>query len=102
MNRDSIIAIIKQHEADLHVFGVVSLSVFGSTARDEAGRDSDVDVAVILPPRDDEGGFAYLGRLDRIKAYLASILAVPVDVIAEPTNHSRLKQQFDRDRHLAF
>ena len=38
MNRNTVIAMIKQHEADLHAFGVVSVSVSGSTARDEGCR----------------------------------------------------------------
>jgi predicted nucleotidyltransferase len=32
-------------------FGVRSLTLFGSTARDEAGEDSDVDVVVDLGPQ---------------------------------------------------
>ena len=50
MKREDAIAIIKCHEAELKELGVLSLALFGSTARDEASADSDVDVAVTLKP----------------------------------------------------
>lgn len=102
MKRDTALAIIKRHEADLKQLGVVSLSLFGSTARDQAIDKSDVDVAVRLPLGDDEGGLAWLGRLDRVKDYLSRILAVPVDVVPEPASHPRLGQQIEQDRSVAF
>jgi predicted nucleotidyltransferase len=102
MDRETALTLIRHHEAELKTLGVVSLSLFGSTARGEAGSGSDVDVAVHVPVREDEGGLAYLGRLDRIRAYLSDVLDTPVDVIAEPTTRPRLQQHIDRDRHIAF
>ena len=46
MQRDQAIASIQSHAADYSRFGVASLRLFGSTARDEAKEDSDVDVMV--------------------------------------------------------
>jgi predicted nucleotidyltransferase len=43
MNRDEAISRLQQHEADLKRLGVEHLYMFGSTARGEAGDDSDVD-----------------------------------------------------------
>jgi predicted nucleotidyltransferase len=100
MNRDAALALIKKHEAELKALGVVSLSLFGSTARGEATALSDVDVAVRL--EDIPSGFATFERLDRIRDLLTSILAVPVDVIAEPKQPNRIKSSIDKDRHLAF
>ncbi|HLX42241.1 MAG TPA: hypothetical protein VKR43_02355 [Bryobacteraceae bacterium] len=46
MEREQVIATLKGHEHDLRAVGVVSVSVFGSLARDEnAAHDVDVDVA---------------------------------------------------------
>jgi len=48
MRRDDAIRLLKQAEPELRARGVRALALFGSTARDEAGRDSDVDVLVEL------------------------------------------------------
>ena len=47
MKRDEAISRLQQHEADLKRLGVEHLYMFGSTARDEAGDDSDVDLFLI-------------------------------------------------------
>lgn len=47
MRRAEVIAAISAHREDIaRRFGVRSLSLFGSVARDEAGPDSDVDLVV--------------------------------------------------------
>jgi hypothetical protein len=79
---------------------VISLSLFGSTARNEAARRSDVDVAVRLEHI--EGGFAYFGRLDDIQRRLSEILGSRVDLIAEPAVTPQIQEEIDRDRWLAF
>jgi predicted nucleotidyltransferase len=100
MNRDAALAIIKRHQAELVGLGVLSLSLFGSTARNEASDGSDVDIAVRLS----EGphGFAYFARLERIEALLSELLGRPVDVVPEPAAAERIQSVIERDRHLAF
>jgi uncharacterized protein len=100
MNRDAALAIIKRHQAELRELGVISLSLFGSAARNEAGDDSDVDVAVRLA----EGphGFAYFARLDRIEARLGELLGRRVDVVTEPAPARRIQRAIEQDRRLAF
>ena len=44
MEKDTVIAILKEHRAELTGLGVTSLYLFGSTARGEARPDSDVDL----------------------------------------------------------
>ena len=44
MNREAAITRLRAHEAELRRLGVKHLYLFGSTARDEAGTDSDVDL----------------------------------------------------------
>ena len=100
MNRDNALAIIKRHEPELRDLGVISLSLFGSAARDETDANSDIDVAVRL--ENIRGGFATLGRLDQIRAHLTQILGARVDVIPEPDEPSRIKAAIDRDRCRAF
>jgi len=100
MDRDTAVAIIKRHQEELKALGVVSLSLFGSTARNEAARNSDIEVAVRLEPI--KGGFAYFGRLDDIERRLSEILGSPVDVIAEPAVRPHIQKEIDQDRCLAF
>lgn len=100
MNRAKVIATLKCHAAELRELGIVRLSLFGSTARGEASRDSDVDLAVVLTsgPR----GFAHLDRLDKIKDRLQAILGVSVDVVEEPSDRPRLNEEIEKDRVVAF
>ena len=48
MKRDEAISRLQQHEAELKRLGVEHLYMFGSTARDESGDDSDVDLFLIM------------------------------------------------------
>lgn len=100
MDRETAIAIVRRHETELRRLGIVSLSLFGSTARGEATSDSDVDVAVCLEPI--RGGFATFGRLDRIRDRLSELLGTRVDVVPEPTERDAVKKSIERDRALAF
>src|SRR5262245_29864014 len=100
MNRDAVLSVIREHETELRELGVVSLSLFGSTARNEAGINSDIDIAVRLA--ESRSGFATFGRLDRIRQRLAELLAARVDVIPEPTEPSVIKAAIEKERCLAF
>jgi predicted nucleotidyltransferase len=100
MRRDDALAILKAHAPELRELGVVRLSLFGSTARDEASTNSDIDVAVDL--EDIPGGFATFGRLDLIKHRLGELLDAQVDVIPEPSYPGPLKAAIDRARCLVF
>jgi predicted nucleotidyltransferase len=46
MRRDEALAILTAHQEELKEYGVKSLAIFGSVARDEARPDSDVDLLV--------------------------------------------------------
>ena len=47
MQRDEALKILSDHKYELRdKFGVTSIAIFGSTARDEAGPDSDVDTLI--------------------------------------------------------
>ena len=101
MKRDDLIAALRAHERELKQAGVASLSLIGSAARGDDRPDSDVDVVVRLTD-EASGGFAYFGRIDRLRQRLESILTRPVDLIAEPVQKERLRREVERDRVLAF
>ena len=46
MRRDLVLRLLGEHRAEIAAFGVRSLALFGSVARDEAREDSDVDILV--------------------------------------------------------
>jgi uncharacterized protein len=49
MRRADAISLLKLHEAELKQLGVEHLYIFGSTARNEARSDSDIDLFSIMP-----------------------------------------------------
>lgn len=77
--------------------GIAHVALFGSTARDEAGEASDLDLAVRLRP-DARLGWSFATLDQRI----SDLLGVPVDVVTEPSHRARLQAEIDRDRADAF
>lgn len=76
-------------------YGVRSLLLFGSFARDEQKENSDVDVCVDMNPN-------LLNRVG-IKRHLEQLLNRQVDVIRlSPNLNSVLKQQIYKDGILVF
>ena len=101
MKRERAIAILKAHEAELRALGVLSLSLFGSTARDEAGDQADVDLVVKLAD-DVPRGFRYFGRLGEIERLASRILGSRVDVVSEGTRRPAVSEAIERERVIAF
>jgi predicted nucleotidyltransferase len=74
MQRDEVLVILNCHRENLEEFGVKSLAVFGSVARNEARPDSDVDLLVEF--KRPVGLFTFV----RLKRYLEKILGRSVDL----------------------
>ena len=76
-------------------FGVRSLRLFGSVARNEQHEGSDVDVCVDMQPN--------LFRRIEMKDYLEQLLGCSVDVIREHKNmNTFLKSQIEKDGIYVF
>jgi predicted nucleotidyltransferase len=101
MNREQVIATLRDHERELKEAGVVRLSLFGSLARGESDA-GDVDIAVRLAETFSHGGFDYFGRLEDLEQHLSELLGCQVDVVEEPVRKERFQKEIDRDRALAF
>ena len=106
MQREGVIRIIHQNDAELRkVYGVKSLALFGSVARDEATPVSDVDLLVEFDrPMGLFGLFA-------LQDYLEHLLGCPVDLgtpnSLKPRIHARVLQEmvhvyFEVDPHLVW
>jgi hypothetical protein len=89
--RKEYMDIIKAHAEELQSrFGITSMRLFGSVARDEHHEGSDVDIFVTMPPK----------MMNYIAAaqYLEELLGSQVDLIRD---HSHLRpffrKQIERD-----
>jgi uncharacterized protein len=67
-------------------YGVAELQVFGSAARDETHRDSDVDVLYTLRP-----GSRLGWNIEQLSDELAELFGRPVDLVSREALHPRLK-----------
>lgn len=102
MIRKFVVKRLRDHEAELRELGVVSISLFGSVARDEESEASDIDVAVKLDPASTPRGFAYFGLLDDLEERLEKVLGRHVDVVPEPAKKASMQREIDKDRVVAF
>ncbi|HEX4955530.1 MAG TPA: nucleotidyltransferase family protein [Thermoanaerobaculia bacterium] len=90
MNRDAALQILSQGRGELaRDFRVVSLGVFGSVARNEAGPGSDVDVLVELAPQAHLGLFGFV----RLKRRLEDLLGCRVDLVTPDALRPQLRQR---------
>ena len=77
MDRDTIVARLRHAEGALRRRGVSHAALFGSTARGDAGADSDIDILVDLDPEVVRTVFDYAG----VKRYIADMFDRSVDVV---------------------
>ena len=90
MRRDEAIQRLKQHEAELHGLGVRHLYLFGSTARDEAGAASDVDLFFDY----DKGAFGLFALME-VKQRAAAILGRKTDIMTRDSLHEYLRPRIE-------
>jgi predicted nucleotidyltransferase len=97
MKRDEAIARLKEHEPELKQLGVEHLFLFGSTARDEAREDSDVDLFFDHP-------LASLGlyQIMDLKEAAARILGRKADIMTRRSLHPVLRADIERTALQVF
>ena len=78
MNRQEILAKLRENEPALRARGVRHAALFGSRARGDARADSDIDIVVELDPAARITVFSYAG----LKDYIAGLFDGPVDVVS--------------------
>jgi uncharacterized protein len=98
LDKVDVLRRLKASESALRAMGVDRLSLFGSTARGEAGPASDVDLAASFDPGSRVGIFRYA----EIAEYLEELLGVSVDLVGEPARKPRMQAEIDRDRVSVF
>ena len=86
MRKSEVLALLREHKPVMaERFGVVELALFGSTIRDEARPDSDVDILVSFDrPTDPE---CYFG----VQFYIEDLLGRPVDLVTDKALRTELR-----------
>jgi len=97
MKRDIAIAKLKEHQAELKRLGVEHLYLFGSTARDEARDDSDVDLFFDHP----KGSLGLFELMD-IKDAARRILGQRADIMTRRSLHRILRPKIEASAHQVF
>ena len=87
MTAETLRAALAQHRGLLDACGVLSLSLFGSTARGDAGPDSDIDLLVEV--REGTGLLTFLS----LQSSLARILERKVDLVPRDGLKARFRNQ---------
>jgi predicted nucleotidyltransferase len=92
MERDEILRLLGVHLEEIQAqFGVRSLSLFGSTAREEAQPSSDVDILVEFQDTPTFRGYMQL------RIYLEDLLGAKVDLITESGLRDTVRPYVERD-----
>jgi predicted nucleotidyltransferase len=90
MGKKEIIQVLRDYKKEFaEQYGILTIGVFGSVARDEAGEDSDVDVEIRISKPD---LFMFVG----IKNELEERLHRPVDIVTYRESMNKfLKKRID-------
>ena len=91
MERDRILALLKSRRRQLKKYGIHSLSVFGSVARGQVRKNSDVDILVDFEKP--VGLFEYA----RLKMYLEGVLGREVDLVTPEALRKELREDILRE-----
>jgi predicted nucleotidyltransferase len=92
MNRAQILQLLAEHLSVLkNRFNVANLALFGSTARDTARADSDIDILVTFV------GAATSERYFGVQFYLEDLLGRPVDLVTDKALRPELRSYIEKE-----
>ena len=93
MNKQRAIELLSRNKPELQArFGVTRLALFGSTARDTATTDSDVDILV------DFDGPATSKCYFGVQFHLEDLFGYPVDLVTEKALRPELRPCIEQER----
>ena len=98
MSRDEVLSKLRQHAPELQARGILHLALFGSTARNEAEAESDVDLMAEYDPT------RQLSLLDisRFHLDLQEMLGAKVDLANRLRMRPIIKESAEEDAINAF
>ena len=88
---------LRDHAEQLRSSGVAALYLFGSTARDEAGPGSDIDL--FFDPS--HNGLSLFDVMD-VRDQISGFLHRPVDVMTRSSLHPYLRQRIEAEAIRVF
>ena len=92
MKKQEVLRLLQEHKPELvSRYGVTDLALFGSTARDAAAQDSDIDILVAFD------GPATSARYFGVQFYLEDLLGRPVDLVTDRALRSELRPYIERE-----
>lgn len=93
MDRQRALELLKRSKPELQTrFGLTRLALFGSTARDTANGESDVDILVAFD------GPATSKRYFGVQFYLEDLLGCAVDLVTEKALRRELRPYIAQDQ----
>jgi predicted nucleotidyltransferase len=98
MNRDRILAVLREHEQELKAAGLLHLRLFGSVARGEDGPQSDVDLLFEY----DESETRNLLRAYGFQQELSEILGAPAHLSCAKYMRPAIRERALREAVLAY
>jgi hypothetical protein len=98
MDRQEIIAKLRENKAALRARGVAHAALFGSHARGENRPDSDIDLLIDIAPQAAVGLWEYVD----ITQYLEDLFSSPVDVANRSHLKSHVRPSAEREALYAF
>jgi len=98
MNKDDIIATLRQNEAALRARGVMHAALFGSRARGDDRPDSDIDIMIEIAPNAPIGLFEYVA----ITQFIGDLFPAPVDVSDREALKPLVRPNAERHAVYAF
>ena len=92
MNRNDTLQILRRHKAELMKrYDVNQLSLFGSTVRNQARADSDIDILVSF------NGAATSKRYFGVQFYLEDLLGHSVDLVTDKALRAELRPYIEKE-----
>lgn len=92
MRKDEALKLLTQHKPELiRLFGITDLALFGSTVRDEARPDSDIDVLVSFDSP------ATSKRYFGVQFYLEDLMGSPVDLVTDKALRPQLRPYIEKE-----
>lgn len=91
MRRDEILSLLEANRDAIGRFGVDSLHLFGSAARDEAGASSDIDLLVGFESSPSFSDFM------KLRIFLEDLFGTDVDLVTQNGLRERVRPYVERE-----
>ena len=91
MERDQLVKNLALHKKEIENFGVKSLAIFGSVARDEAGPGSDIDILMEFR------GKTTFRQYMNLKFYYQDMLGYTIDLVTPKALKPQLRPLIEKE-----